>query len=84
MNALDYRSLESEDHEWDNVPMLVSHFIIHLEKYVRELSKNASTFNAQEGTGALREDLEKKIEELADEADFTKKEDKKEKEKMRI
>ena len=46
VNALDYKSLESEEHEWDNVPMLVSHFIIHLEKYIRALSKNASRFSA--------------------------------------
>lgn len=67
-NALDYKSLESQEHEWDNIPYLVSHFIIHLEKYVRGLSKNASTFMAQEGTGALRADLEGKIEELEDKA----------------
>lgn len=41
LNPLDYKSLESEEHEWDNIPHLVSRFIIHLEKYINGLANNA-------------------------------------------
>ena len=84
VNALTYKTLECEEHEWDNIPALVSHFIIHLEKYVSGLSTQASTFMAQEPTGELRADLEERIEQLRKISLQAKLEDVAEKSKMKI
>ena len=40
----DFKEFHSDDREWDNIPAVIPHFIVFLEKHVKELAKVCTNY----------------------------------------
>ena len=52
---LEYKTPRYIDRDWDNIPPVVSRFLIHIDKYMHGFSKVLSHENSLETTADLRE-----------------------------
>lgn len=56
-NPLAYKEVEYEKREWDNIPMVIPRFCIHLSKHVEALTYHYRQRCEEETTADLREAL---------------------------
>ena len=61
IDSLQYQTFGYDDNEWDNVPIVIPKFNLHLQNYLQALSGVCNEFNERETTMELRKDIESSL-----------------------
>ena len=72
---LEFKGIKTCDEDWDNLPNVVAHSLIHFEKYIRGLTKVCCALTERETTSDLRRHLEEKIREQSEVTNFMREQD---------